>query len=193
MSKDRKERLRKKQQDNEHKKQKRVEAIRARVPLSVIGQPDRQCGECQACCEVVAIKGDNMTPEKKNYERCVHQCDKGCAVYSSRPVECRTYMCEWRTGTLTDEDDRPDKLGVIIDTRNLTDTTGQDRKPLAANGKPVTIALVLWEVRPGALKTERVQSIIKWIKKNMSVAVMVNPYGLGDDSAPGDVITRKIL
>lgn len=185
MSKDRKERLAKKARNEAHKRALASQLLRERIPLTIVGAKDvgdsRSCGECQACCEVVAIKGDNLTPEKKNYERCTHQCDTGCAIYQSRPVECRTYRCVWRDGSLTREEDRPDKLGVLVDTRWLEE-----------NGKAV---FVFWETRPGALKTPRVQEIIQWIRYNLrEVAVMTNEYNsVTEDEEKQGIVRKKLL
>lgn len=180
MPRDRKERLKRKAAQEAHRERKRLEAYRKTVPITPLGAPVRSCGDCQACCEVIAIKGDNVVPEKRNYTRCPQQCAEGCAIYSSRPVECRFYECVWREGVLTDEEARPDKLGVILDTR-ITNELGYH-------------VVVFWEVWPGALKQEKVQNLIKWIQRSgLKMKVMVNEYGMGAEVESGGTIRRHLL
>lgn len=180
MSKDRKERLKRKAEQEAHKERTRLAAYRKTVPLTPLGAPKRSCGECQACCDVIAINGDNVVPEKRNYEHCSKQCAEGCSVYQWRPVECKGYACVWLEGVLTDEEARPDKLGVILDTR-ITNEMGHR-------------VIVFWEVWEGALKQDKVQNLIKWIQYNMpQFKVMANEYGLGADVEPGGTIRRNLL
>jgi hypothetical protein len=58
--------------------------------------------------------------EKPRQTRCPNQCAAGCAIYQTRPTECAEYLCLWRQGW-GEEDQRPDKLGAIID---MTDGRG---------------------------------------------------------------------
>lgn len=76
----------------------------------------RTCGDCQACCTGMNI----AALEKPRQTRCPHQCATGCAIYQTRPTECVEYLCLWRQGW-GDENQRPDKLGAIID---MTDGRG---------------------------------------------------------------------
>ncbi len=45
---------------------------------------------------------------------CFNQCASGCAAYETRPDDCRIYACAWLSGW-GEEDDRPDKLGIVFD------------------------------------------------------------------------------
>jgi hypothetical protein len=73
---------------------------------------ERTCGECYRCCVAFGI------PELKKYQdqSCRHLDGRNptarCWIYESRPACCRNYVCLWREGHF-DEDDRPDKSGVI--------------------------------------------------------------------------------
>ena len=49
---------------------------------------------------------------------CKHQCKTGCAIHKTRPRECRNYQCLWRVDESIPEDQRPDKLGVVIERRD---------------------------------------------------------------------------
>jgi hypothetical protein len=73
---------------------------------------ERTCGECYRCCVAFGI------PELKKYQdqACRHLDGRNptarCSIYDDRPTCCREYLCLWREGHF-DEDDRPDKSGVI--------------------------------------------------------------------------------
>lgn len=86
-------------------------------PLSIVSaeKGERPCGECQACCTAIGVHELNKPP----LQRCQHQCDSGCAIYEARPESCRGYYCLWQAGFLEgDERRRPDKLGIILDSRS---------------------------------------------------------------------------
>lgn len=69
---------------------------------------NRQCGECTACCTCFGIEALG----KPFNCQCEHQ-DNGCKIYGNHPDECKVYQCLWHNGMFT-EQDRPDKLGVVI-------------------------------------------------------------------------------
>lgn len=71
----------------------------------------RACGSCTACCkthEVYSIQKSAGTW----CAWCVPQ--KGCALYSRRPQECRDFQCEWLKGWGV-EDDRLDRSNLVFD------------------------------------------------------------------------------
>ena len=71
----------------------------------------RECGDCQLCCNLIGVAELAKSP----HSDCIHQCKSGCAIHSSRPKECRTYQCQWRSNEEIPDDLRPDKIGCIID------------------------------------------------------------------------------
>jgi hypothetical protein len=83
----------------------------------------RSCGDCVACCVYLRIPIIN----KKALTPChflkqmagEHTCstDGGCSTYEFRPEVCKKYECSWLQG-YGDEEDRPDKSGLLIDTMN---------------------------------------------------------------------------
>lgn len=95
-----------------------VEKKPARVPLEMVrsqevfkADPSRSCGECQACCTVLAVR--NLG--KPFYVRCEHQKGGRCDCYATRPEECVAYVCSYLSGGLPPEEgNRPDKLGVLF-------------------------------------------------------------------------------
>jgi hypothetical protein len=90
--------------------------VRDRLSLPLFGPHTRECGECRACCVVVAT-GELGKPY---YADCEHLCmdpaKGGCGIYEQRPLECRTYECLWLMGMLGTDDRamRPDNLGLLF-------------------------------------------------------------------------------
>jgi hypothetical protein len=68
----------------------------------------RACGECRACCTTCAVNELN----KPLNTPCQHLCERGCAIYESRPTSCREYDCAWLQGYLS-ENHRPDRSGIV--------------------------------------------------------------------------------
>src|SRR5436190_3068507 len=157
-----KNRKARKREQAQYREEKRVEAVRSRIPLTMVGAKPEKCGECQACCMVLGV---HDTPEggKPCYTKCVHQIDTGCGIYSTRPQSCRNYWCMYLSGFLTGgEEMRPDKLGVIIEQK------------VDDGGIPV---LVLWETRPDAMQEPRVLKLIQDLKLKTKFALRYQTYG----------------
>lgn len=126
----------------------------------------KPCGECQCCCEAIAIGEDGIDPRieyKPNYVKCSKQCESGCSIYEDRPQECKDYYCLYQIGALSGKEEmRPDRLGVLMDFRP------------DAKGRPT---IVLWETRPNALNEPFVQSLIVRIMKiHPNVKLAKNDY-----------------
>lgn len=99
----------------------------------------RPCGDCTACCTVMAV------PElgKSRGQACAHLCASGCAIYEERPASCRRFDCLWRLGFARD-DDRPDRFGVIFDITPTDRDSGLQ-------------AVLAFEARPGAFAEQKVR------------------------------------
>ncbi|HXT59372.1 MAG TPA: hypothetical protein VN699_12105 [Pirellulales bacterium] len=109
----------------------------------------RACGECTACCTIKAV------PElgKPTQASCAHLCQSQCAIYAARPASCRDYACLWRQGLIDgDERRRPDHLGVIIDYE-------------AFAAVPGAVRLLVWEIQPGAMKSDKVRFLVEKLLK----------------------------
>lgn len=74
--------------------------------------PERECGDCTACCSVLTVD----TPEFKKPAgvACVHVTDRGCAIHAVRPTICRTWFCGWRRVAALPEEARPDRSGLLV-------------------------------------------------------------------------------
>lgn len=72
---------------------------------------DRHCGSCTLCCRLVPVEELKKTAG----ERCAHQRHTGCAIYQRRPQSCRLWSCQWRLGTDTEDQLRPDRSHCVID------------------------------------------------------------------------------
>ena len=135
----------------------------SRLPLNTVVN-FRACGDCQACCTVVGV----TELDKPHWARCQHQCASGCAIYEERPRTCRGYSCLWAAGLLEgDEERRPDRLGIILDLRNASNSD------TVRPGDRVLIQI--WEVWPQALDRPDVAALVNRIAE--TCLVVVRRYG----------------
>ena len=78
----------------------------------------RPCGDCQACCQAIAVHEIG----KPMAATCPHQCAAGCGIYAKRPGSCREYACAYKAEWLPDDVRwRPDQLRAIIDIDRASD------------------------------------------------------------------------
>lgn len=100
---------------------------------------------------------------KPAYTHCTHECDKGCAIYATRPESCAGYSCLWLLEADPEakapvrflrEEERPDKSGVMFE----LSATGGESAFEKASGFPFFIAK---EVRPGAFDDYWARKILK--------------------------------
>lgn len=73
--------------------------------------PDRQCGDCVACCKILEISQPELT--KAADVLCSHCKDGGCGIYENRPMVCRTWYCLWRRIDAMPDEARPDRANVV--------------------------------------------------------------------------------
>lgn len=124
---------------------------------------NRECGDCQLCCEVLEVPDANT----KAGEKCQHQCEKGCAIYQTRPQPCQDYQCLWLR-RFFGKKDRPDKVGVFFS---------------PAHHKDLGALLIAYERKAGAaLNDERALGIINRFAMNMAVIVV-----------PPDMSARRLV
>lgn len=116
----------------------------------------RSCGECQACCEAIGVYFAKDDFEKPPFQRCEHQCEAGCAIYENRPRPCRVFNCTWILGWGR-EQDRPDKLGLVIEQRDEL--------------------IIVSEGRPNAHKEKRAEKVLRKFAKDRTRPTVLIPYG----------------
>ncbi len=129
---------------------------------------NRVCGDCQACCEWVAVR-EFMKPER---EKCKHQCANGCSIYESRPNECKQYHCSW----LAYEEYiplsfRPDVTGLFMESIELH----------ALNGERLLVLTMAWEMKPNAMFDIGLKELNKLIVPGH--AMLVFQYGSVSEQA----------
>lgn len=105
----------------------------------------RVCGACDLCCSTLGVEELG----KAEWNRCGHLRPGlgGCGIYDTKPETCSSYVCMWRLGVLGGQMDRPDRVGLIVD-------TAFDPKEAAPGGLFHDLPVVnLREARMGALDT----------------------------------------
>lgn len=114
----------------------------------------RSCGTCRVCCKLPNIPELNKPLDTwcthVNRERAS---ERGCSVFGTaqRPSVCSAFSCGWALG-MGDAEDRPDRLGVLIQPTVRADTER---------------VLTFVEFRPGALAEPRAQALLEqWAAKN---------------------------
>lgn len=73
---------------------------------------DRTCGDCMACCNVLAVDAPDF---KKSAETpCPHLSSRGCGIHAVRPNICRAWFCVWRRFADMPDEARPDRSGLLV-------------------------------------------------------------------------------
>ena len=73
--------------------------------------PERQCGECQVCCEALRIEEAEL---KKPPGVACRFLGRGCTIHANRFSVCRNWFCGWRLQPQLDDSWRPDRSGVLL-------------------------------------------------------------------------------
>lgn len=80
------------------------------TPLSLVA--GRSCGECAACCSVLEV-----TELAKPAHTLCRFGGGPCAAYDARPPSCRTFRCLWLEGAVPGDENRPDRVGLLLHLR----------------------------------------------------------------------------
>jgi hypothetical protein len=73
----------------------------------------RTCGTCSLCCKLVPVKEDDWEkPAGKWCEHCVT--GKGCGIYATRPMACRSWSCQWLVNPLFGDHWFPAKAKMVV-------------------------------------------------------------------------------
>jgi hypothetical protein len=111
--------------------------------------PDRQCGDCQACC----FWNEAPEIEKKAAMPCPKICSTGCSIHGDRPQSCRAYHCAWKMGLLP-MDMGPLVTNLVVELQLLT--------PLP--GTPPRRVWVLRETEPNAASSIGGSTLIELLR-----------------------------
>ncbi len=105
---------------------------------------DRRCGDCELCCKLLPMTGDQKVHESarntahkmmelgwmnpSEFYDSIHDFDKpagakcpyqkhgkGCTIYNKRPFGCRIWNCRWLVSDDTNDLRRPDRSHYVID------------------------------------------------------------------------------
>ena len=126
------------------------------------------CGSCTACCTHLAVE----TIAKPAGVACKHLCQElhgiGCAIYSERPNQCRSYGCIWYADQLAQlglfrAAERPDKLGVIFTTSSASSEFEREEKMALG---------ILVEVRPNAVHEGNARKAIDRLARNSLLVLL---------------------
>lgn len=135
---------------------KRVKRKMTAIASSI--SKSRVCGDC-------TVLGVADLPQyKPPGVPCQHlsQTCSGCSIYDSRPTSCREYECLWRKGNISDEDMRPDKIGLIFD------EAAEGRDSLMWKYRAITCR----EVFDGASEAPRARDLIAVLSAQVPVMIM---------------------
>ena len=127
---------------------------------------NRQCGGCQLCCRLVPVKSLG----KPAGQRCQHQrFNKGCAIYATRPIDCRLWSCAWLTDPIASSLSRPDHCGYVIDA--MLDFVQQER-PDGTMADFICAQIWIDPKRPDAHRDPKLRAYLR--AKNLPALVRFN-------------------
>jgi len=73
--------------------------------------PTRECGECTLCCKLLGV--DSIGKEAGVW--CCHCGTRGgCAIYDTRPHECRNFICAWLQSPMLDDRWKPSVCKFVV-------------------------------------------------------------------------------
>jgi len=73
------------------------------------------CGDCGLCCKLMGVTALGKAPGRW----CGHFSKRtGCAVYETRPGDCRVFNCLWLLTEALDETWKPSVCGFVLHSEN---------------------------------------------------------------------------
>ena len=115
----------------------------------------RSCGECVACCYVLAIRdlGKPVSVDCRHLDR--SKKTECCSIYAERPFDCQQYECAWLVDAgFGDAQHRPDRIGVLFTPRD-------NRWEVVPFAGPTT--LIAHETRSGAFEEDQAAKFMKHV------------------------------
>ena len=107
--------------------------------------PPRECGDCTMCCKIMGI----IELDKPPGIWCGHcKPARGCAIYESRPRECRTFVCGWLHSPDLDERWKPSVCKfLLMDSDGDTQIVVDPARPDAWKKEPYYSCFKAWAQR----------------------------------------------
>jgi len=134
----------------------------------------RTCDGCTACCHTHPVK----ELDKSAHQTCSHCHLWGCGIYSTRPLGCRDFVCQWLVG-FGGDDCRPDRIGAVLD---LQESPMLER-----------LVMTIWEYSPGSLQSAAVKNLTRDILAAALIVIWINSQGVSClFLPPGQMLSRKI-
>ena len=144
--------------------------MKRKKKLPLLKREDRTCGECFACCYVLAIQDIPVGKVKPAGQDCPHlarESEHPCSIYAERPRTCVDYQCAWvREAGFGDVEHRPDKIGVLFTPRD----NKWEVEPFAG---PFT--LIAHETRAGAYAEEAAANFMEHVAGHFIVLAFHGP------------------
>lgn len=109
---------------------------------SANAQPIRECRDCTMCCKVMGI----IALQKPPGVWCRH-CEpaRGCAIYETRPQECRTFVCGYLHSPQLDDRWKPSLCKfVLMDEHGDTHIVVDPARPDAWKKEPYYSSFKAW-------------------------------------------------
>jgi hypothetical protein len=143
--------------------------------------PERECGGCTACCEILSI--DSLKLKKPADTPCPNCTKPGCRIYDTRPVVCRQYYCLWRHRDALSSDMRPEKLKVMF-------SVHYSLKPGDILQKAFIVASTLegWEI----FSTPEVKTALNSLIEDLELPLWINFRGQGKLVYPSPDLAQEI-
>ncbi len=156
----------------------------------------RSCGTCTLCCKVIAVDSLGKAPGTW----CAHcQRNKGCAIYETRPDECRDFYCHWMVEKGLGPDWKPERARFALVTSQSGITAFVDPGFAGAwRGAPYYQTLKRWSLdgvrqSPARLVTIRIgtRAIIVLPDREIDLGVVGPRDSFRLESSPDGSITVK--
>jgi len=112
------------------------------APPSAAAPSPRECGDCTLCCKVMGI----IALDKPPGLWCSHcKPARGCAIYDTRPQECRTFVCGYLHSPGLDERWKPSVCKfVLMDENGDTQIAVDPARPDAWKKEPYYSCFKAW-------------------------------------------------
>jgi hypothetical protein len=144
--------------------------------------PNRECGDCVACCDILEIRSPDL--QKPAHVLCPHCVSGGCGIYENRPNVCRDWFCLWRRIEALPDEMRPDKCGVVL-------SIGQHNPPRTVFEHAYIVARAIDD--PSVFQTRTVKDALEMFAEEGSLPVWVGFEGAKRLYFPANAFADAIM